>query len=1191
MKKYTIIISAFFVIFCHIAKAQEQKVLVIINTSIYSDLKTEILRYVDDISPEYRVELFETSGGSAEDLKNFIKSQRDSLVGCILIGSMPSCRFEIENDLAAAGRSEFPCDLFFMDLDGSWADLDGNGIYDSHTEGTGDMAPEIFIGRIDASLFSPYGDKQVDDLRKYFNRDHNYWSSAYGFRKTGLAYTDVDWKDYTPINEEMKYLYGDNNFQLIRDDRISKKDYIENRLLNEQYEFIQVAGHAIQYIQWFNFRGGLNSDEIRNIAPKALGYNLFACSACDYTYYNFMGGAYIFSNSDKSLVVIGSTKTGSMLQFYAFYKPLGENKSIGMAYREWFEYLAPYDDYEKSWHYGMTIIGDPLIKFNSGSGNHGPLLDAGSPQRILWPDSTLQLNATVQDDGLPSGSQLEPKWELVSGPGNVAFTDMNGMSTSATLKNPGDYKIKISASDSEFTGEDFVDIKIGHVKWKGETESKLLGMRMGLAVRDSLAYLSTNWNLNIINVADKTNPCLINSLEYQESPGYPYYNNLYLDSNFAYIVLSEKGLHIFNIQDCYNIYQTGSFSTHDSLEKANDIKVIGDYAYVADNVRGLMILDVHDRADPKLTGYCPTNGTADALSIQGDYAYIADGPEGMKIIDISDKSHPKETGSFNDSFDHTYFRQGIQVVGNYAYVSYNDYDRFCCISIIDISDKTKPFEVSHLNRYYKGFYVEGNYLYSFFDVLGIYDITDKSNPVLIESYINEEHYFQEVMNIFKSGQYIYIVDNLNVNGLNILQLGLDNTCPYVYAGEDLKSYKKTTPISGMESDDHLPEGSALSFSWQKISGPGQVSFINPFKASTAVYFSDTGTYVLRLSVFDGDLTGYDDVRITCKNAPPKSRNAEVCEGDSIPGLIASGDTIHWYNDSLLTELIHTGDTLVTGKISAGLYTYYVTQTISGYESLPDTVFLSVKSKASIPVSKNVAICEGQSVPDLNATGENIRWYGDSVLTELLHSGNSYIPDKPSIGKNIFYVTQTVADCESDYNKVELSVNRLPSIILGEDTTITRDQHIILGPYGNSYIYLWNDGSVNPYYDISANDIGPGLHIFSVEITDTNTCRYSDSLSVQVAFPTNTGNAWTGNELIVYPNPADKLLNIKISDFHAEDILVKLYNQEGELLKNTVTNTDNEGNIMPINISGLPPGIYYLKIISQTKQFMGKVIIK
>ena len=76
-----------------------------------------------------------------------------------------------------------------------------------------------------------------------------------------------------------------------------------------------------------------------------------------------MGGAYIFNDGQKALTVIGSTKTGSMLDFRYFYDSLGDNNSIGAAFKDWFEDIAPYDEWDLFWHYGMTISGDPMIVF------------------------------------------------------------------------------------------------------------------------------------------------------------------------------------------------------------------------------------------------------------------------------------------------------------------------------------------------------------------------------------------------------------------------------------------------------------------------------------------------------------------------------------------------------------------------------------------------------------------------------------------------------------------------------------------------------------------------------------------------------------------------------------------------------------------------------------------------------------
>ncbi|MBU0755798.1 MAG: hypothetical protein KJ645_11705, partial [Planctomycetes bacterium] len=122
--------------------------------------------------------------------------------------------------------------------------------------------------------------------------------------------------------------------------------------------------------------------------PHAMFYNLFCCSTLRYTISNFLGGSYIYDTSATSLGVIGSTKTGSMLVFSKFYQPLGLQESFGESFRQWFNYLAPYNTSEREWHFGMTIAGDPFLRIL------GPVLHWDFPE------------------GLPSGS-LPPGAETV----------------------------------------------------------------------------------------------------------------------------------------------------------------------------------------------------------------------------------------------------------------------------------------------------------------------------------------------------------------------------------------------------------------------------------------------------------------------------------------------------------------------------------------------------------------------------------------------------------------------------------------------------------------------------------------------------------------------------------------------------------------------------------------------------------
>jgi hypothetical protein len=75
-----------------------------------------------------------------------------------------------------------------------------------------------------------------------------------------------------------------------------------------------------------------------------------------------MGSIYALATS-SGLASIGSTKTGSMLQFSYFYLPLGQGSSMGEAYEQWWDNIAfnGLSQDEKQWHLGMALIGDPTL--------------------------------------------------------------------------------------------------------------------------------------------------------------------------------------------------------------------------------------------------------------------------------------------------------------------------------------------------------------------------------------------------------------------------------------------------------------------------------------------------------------------------------------------------------------------------------------------------------------------------------------------------------------------------------------------------------------------------------------------------------------------------------------------------------------------------------------------------------------
>ncbi len=70
-------------------------------------------------------------------------------------------------------------------------------------------------------------------------------------------------------------------------------------------------------------------------------------------------------------------------------------------------------------------------------------------------------------------------------------------------------------------------------------------------------------------------------------------------------------------------------------------------------------------------------------------------------------------------------------------------------------------------------------------------------------------------------------------------------------------------LNGSVSDDGLPASpGATQVLWTQVSGPGTVTFTDDDKAQTSATFSDPGTYVMRLTADDSELTSFDETTIT-----------------------------------------------------------------------------------------------------------------------------------------------------------------------------------------------------------------------------------------------------------------------------------------------------------------------------------------
>ncbi|MBN2777100.1 MAG: gliding motility-associated C-terminal domain-containing protein [Bacteroidales bacterium] len=223
-----------------------------------------------------------------------------------------------------------------------------------------------------------------------------------------------------------------------------------------------------------------------------------------------------------------------------------------------------------------------------------------------------------------------------------------------------------------------------------------------------------------------------------------------------------------------------------------------------------------------------------------------------------------------------------------------------------------------------------------------------------------------------------------------------------------------------------------------------------------------------------------------------NQNLNLCVGSEMPVIEASGDNIEWYDDEELANLIHSGNDFTPNlETEDSIYTFYVTQTdnINSCTSAATVVTIDYGTMAS-PTMENYAssYCYGQIMPDFVAIGENINWYSDENLENLINSGNTLEVSNYDVGEHTYYFTQSNSEQTCVSETAELSFTVIDAIqanITSTDVSCfggsdgTASVEIIAGD--EPFAFNWSDGST------SQNLTNAEAGDYTVTIRDNNFC--------------------------------------------------------------------------------------------------------
>lgn len=327
------------------AVVKSSRELLVVESEIYASMEYSVNQYIDDLADEGAyVEVHIWHGGTASDLRNTIKMYytESNIDGALLVGNLPTSWFEQK---AFSRHEEFPCDLYFMDLDSTWRDDDKNGIFDYHSQ----LDLEIFVSRITGTSI---------ELIRYFDKVHMFRKGQLIVDESAYIFKDDSWSDFNSGSSfGLGRLYDSVSICEKLNETV-KSNYIST-LTSSGAEYVYQWIHAyppLLAVEGSNSYEYIHTSDVISNNFKGLFYNLFNCSAARFTEDN-LAMTYLL-RTDYGLATIGSTKVGGNYYPKVFHYVLTENGTWGDAYKTWYNYYGVNDD---NWFLGMIILGDPML--------------------------------------------------------------------------------------------------------------------------------------------------------------------------------------------------------------------------------------------------------------------------------------------------------------------------------------------------------------------------------------------------------------------------------------------------------------------------------------------------------------------------------------------------------------------------------------------------------------------------------------------------------------------------------------------------------------------------------------------------------------------------------------------------------------------------------------------------------------
>ncbi|MEO8087138.1 MAG: T9SS type A sorting domain-containing protein [Bacteroidota bacterium] len=232
----------------------------------------------------------------------------------------------------------------------------------------------------------------------------------------------------------------------------------------------------------------------------------------------------------------------------------------------------------------------------------------------------------------------------------------------------------------------------------------------------------------------------------------------------------------------------------------------------------------------------------------------------------------------------------------------------------------------------------------------------------------------------------------------------------------------------------------------------------------------------------------------------------------------------------------------------------------------NTSAFSFLAGITVHLMSDTSLCFGSSISlDADLGFDSYVWNtGDSTQTISVDSSGTYIVQTISSGSH----------CPSS-DTVNITVNAIPFVTIGNDSLICNTQTILLDAGTGFLNYQWQDSSNAQTFLAADSTGGQDTTLFFVIVTDSNYCSTTDSITIIFDECLAISDYSNSNFIYISPNPfhSSSLLQVS-SEF--ENARMKIYNSLGSIISEE--RISNQKTIV-MNRNAFRIGIYFLHLIN------------